>query len=53
MGYWLFCASFGLLSLSIESRLWKLAAFVGMVAVVGGMLALLARRRPADEGEGR
>jgi UDP-GlcNAc:undecaprenyl-phosphate GlcNAc-1-phosphate transferase len=43
-GYWIFCASFGALSLLIESRLWKLIAFLGLVAVVGAVLAILARK---------
>ena len=43
--YWVFCAIFGLLSLTIESRLSKLIAFVVLMAAVGGALALLARRK--------
>lgn len=46
--YWLFCAALGLLSLLSESRLSKLAAFGILVAAVGGVLAVLARRRPAQ-----
>jgi UDP-GlcNAc:undecaprenyl-phosphate/decaprenyl-phosphate GlcNAc-1-phosphate transferase len=48
VGYWLFCASFGVMSLLIESRLWKLIAFLGLVAVVGAALAVLARKTNHD-----
>jgi UDP-GlcNAc:undecaprenyl-phosphate GlcNAc-1-phosphate transferase len=43
--YWAFCAVFGVLSLAVESRLSKLIAFVVLVAAVGGVLAVLARRK--------
>lgn len=42
--YWAFCGAFGLLSLIIESRLWKLIAFGGLVLAVGLVLWQLARR---------
>ncbi len=44
LAYWLFCASFGALSLVIESRLSKLIAFVVLIAAVGGILVKLARK---------
>ncbi|MBI3242052.1 MAG: undecaprenyl/decaprenyl-phosphate alpha-N-acetylglucosaminyl 1-phosphate transferase [Chloroflexi bacterium] len=43
VAYWSFCALFGALSLLVESRLSKLIAFVGLMAVVGGVLFVLAR----------
>jgi len=42
--YWGFCGAFGLLSLVIESRLWKLIAFGGLAVAVGIVLWRLAKR---------
>jgi UDP-GlcNAc:undecaprenyl-phosphate GlcNAc-1-phosphate transferase len=42
--YWGFCALFGVLSLTISSRLYKLLALVGVGAVVIVVLAWLSRR---------
>lgn len=43
--YWGFCALFGVLTLTISSRLYKLIALVGISAVVIVVLACLSRRR--------
>jgi UDP-GlcNAc:undecaprenyl-phosphate GlcNAc-1-phosphate transferase len=45
--YWAFCGAFGLLSLVIESRLWKLIAFGVLIAAVGVVLWQLAKTRPS------
>lgn len=45
LGYWTFCSLFGALSLLTESRLSKLIAFLVMIAVVGGVLVILSRKR--------
>jgi UDP-GlcNAc:undecaprenyl-phosphate GlcNAc-1-phosphate transferase len=43
--YWGFCALFGVLTLAISSRLYKLLALLGIGAVVIVVLAWLSRRR--------
>jgi UDP-GlcNAc:undecaprenyl-phosphate GlcNAc-1-phosphate transferase len=50
VAYWAFCALFGALSLTIESRLSKLIAFVGLMAVVGGVLFALAKKNTDEHG---
>ena len=45
LAYWSFCALFGVLSLLLTSRLYKLLALGILVAVVVGMLALLSKRQ--------
>jgi UDP-GlcNAc:undecaprenyl-phosphate GlcNAc-1-phosphate transferase len=49
--YWGFCALFGLLALTVSSRIYKLAALVGIGGVVFVLMAWLSRREL--EGEGR
>jgi UDP-GlcNAc:undecaprenyl-phosphate GlcNAc-1-phosphate transferase len=44
--YWGFCALFGVLTLTISSRLYKLLALAGVGVVVILALAWLSRRRP-------
>jgi UDP-GlcNAc:undecaprenyl-phosphate GlcNAc-1-phosphate transferase len=43
--YWGFCALFGVLTLTISSRLYKLMALVGITVMVIAVLAWLSRRR--------
>jgi len=43
--YWGFCALFGVLALTVSSRLYKLLALVGMGVVVIVVLAFLSRER--------
>lgn len=43
--YWGFCALFGVLTLAISSRIYKLIALVGITVVVVAVLAWLSRRR--------
>jgi UDP-GlcNAc:undecaprenyl-phosphate GlcNAc-1-phosphate transferase len=43
--YWGFCALFGVLTLAISSRLYKLLALLGIGAAVIVVLAWLSRRR--------
>ena len=43
--YWGFCALFGVLALAVSSRIYKLAALVGIGAVVIVVLAWLSRQR--------
>jgi UDP-GlcNAc:undecaprenyl-phosphate GlcNAc-1-phosphate transferase len=45
LGYWLFCAAFGVLSLLISTRLYKLISLVLLGALVLALLALLTRRQ--------
>jgi len=45
--YWGFCALFGVLALTVSSRLYKLLALVGIGVVVVVVLALLSREREA------
>ena len=47
--YWACCALFGALSLLLDSRLSKLAAFIILIIVVGGVLAALSRRKPQGQ----
>lgn len=49
LAYWGFCALFGALSLTIESRLSKLVAFVLLTVVVGGVLLVLARKVNSEQ----
>jgi len=44
--YWAFCALFGLLALSVSSRLYKLIALLALGVLVVLALALLSRRPP-------
>jgi len=43
--YWAFCALFGLLALTVSSRLYKLLALAGIVVAVVAVLAWLSRER--------
>ncbi|MGC8947097.1 MAG: MraY family glycosyltransferase [Anaerolineae bacterium] len=44
LAYWAFCGVFGLLALSVSSRLYKLLALLALGGAVVAVLALLARR---------
>jgi len=46
--YWAFCGLFGILALTVSSRLYKLLALVALGGVVILALLLLSRRRPSD-----
>ena len=48
IAYWVFCALFGVLSLLLVSRLYKLVALGLLVTVVVGILALLSARQSRD-----
>jgi UDP-GlcNAc:undecaprenyl-phosphate GlcNAc-1-phosphate transferase len=49
LAYWVFCATFGTLSLVIESRVYKLISLVLLAALVAALLAVLSRRQ-SDRG---
>jgi UDP-GlcNAc:undecaprenyl-phosphate GlcNAc-1-phosphate transferase len=46
--YWSFCALFGLLALTVSSRLYKMLALVGIGVAVIVVLALLSRNEKRD-----
>jgi UDP-GlcNAc:undecaprenyl-phosphate GlcNAc-1-phosphate transferase len=46
--YWSFCALFGLLALTVSSRLYKMLALMGIGVVVIVVLALLSRNEKRD-----
>lgn len=48
IAYWIFCTLFGVLSLWVESRLWKLIGFIGLVVAVGAVLAVLAKSKVGE-----
>ena len=48
LGYWLFCALFGVLSLLVSSRLYKLIALVLLAALVLGVMVVLTRRQAGE-----
>ncbi len=48
LAYWAFCGLFGLLALSISSRLYKLIALLTLGGLTAGALTLLSRRSPPD-----
>ena len=48
LAYWAFCGLFGLLALSISSRLYKLIALLTLGGLTAGALTLLSRRPPPD-----
>ena len=45
--YWGLCALFGVLALTVSSRLYKLSMLIGIGLVVVGALVFLSRRRPS------
>ena len=47
VGYWLFCAAFGVLTLTVDSRFYKLVA-LGVLALVGIGVFVWASRRPVE-----
>ena len=47
VGYWLFCAAFGALTLTVDSRFYKLVA-LGALALVGIGVFVWASRRPVE-----
>ncbi len=49
LGYWLFCAIFGGLTLVLDSRLYKLVALLGLGAV--GLLVLVWANRPSPPSQ--
>lgn len=46
LGYWAFCALFGILALTISSRLYKLIALLALGGVAAAALRILSRRNP-------
>ncbi|MCC7362466.1 MAG: undecaprenyl/decaprenyl-phosphate alpha-N-acetylglucosaminyl 1-phosphate transferase [Anaerolineales bacterium] len=48
LGYWVFCAVFGMLALVISAPLYKLIAVVVLGLVVVAVLVVLSRRRPLE-----
>lgn len=46
LGYWAFCALFGILALTISSRLYKLIALLVLGGVAAAALRILSRRKP-------
>ena len=49
LGYWLFCAAFGALSLLVSSRLYKLVSLLLLGALVLAVLVLLTRRQAGEQ----
>ena len=47
--YWLFCAAFGVLSVLISSRLYKLVSLLLLAGLVLGLLVVLSRRQGKEE----
>ncbi len=48
VGYWMFCALFGAMTLLLDSRIYKLAALIGLGAVALGVMIWASR---ANKGE--
>lgn len=47
IGYWLFCALFGALTLLLDDRIYKLVALIGLGMVALALLVWASRARPA------
>jgi len=45
VGYWFFCAVFGVLALTIPAPHYKLLALIALVSIVSGFLIMLSRRQ--------
>lgn len=48
--YWGFCALFGVLALTLSSRLYKLIALLVIGGLAAGILTALSRRSPPEDG---
>lgn len=53
LAYYLFCAFFGVLTLVVSSRIFKLAALVVLTVIVLGTLVWLTRTAPPETGADR
>jgi UDP-GlcNAc:undecaprenyl-phosphate GlcNAc-1-phosphate transferase len=51
IGYWLFCALFGGLTLLLEARIYKLVALIGLGGLALGVLILISRTPIPQETE--